>query len=90
MKTFELEIYVVDEAGQPHKQAGTISITASDVEAAGLKARTKIAEKNLPSLRSLNFTPDNKIVAYCGEKRQRPADARERRVWRRPAGVKKL
>lgn len=87
--TYELEIIVIDAKGVARPIAGSISINAPDPDAALEKARAQIAKKNLPPVRTLNFTPAKKIVAYCGDKPQRPTAEGERRVWKRPPGPAK-
>jgi hypothetical protein len=73
MKAIMLKIYVEDLATGEMKPwtKQQLQVKALHIDQARQKALALLAERGLPTVRSINVAPDGALVIYCGDPPQR-------------------
>lgn len=92
MSSHEVVVYVEGVDGKYHPQARALRISGEDVDHVRANVRAELAKNaDLPPVRTINFTPEGKILVYCASKAQRPPPEKKTKVvYRRPVGPPKI
>lgn len=88
MRNYVVHIYVQGPDGTPHKRSKELHVSGVGHEEVRQEVKALLEKEGLGKIvRSINFTPDGKVLVYCGEKPQRPPEKPGHTpTWRRPAG----
>jgi len=90
MKTMQIEVHVDGPDGKQVKQNLTllaVGVSHEEIRKHAMEVLKQHSE--FPPVRSLSFTVDGRLVAYCAHPPHKPLEHKgQTTVWRKPPGAK--